>query len=54
MLRTATYLTITKHANFSLFRPGKKPEDKNRANLWWVDVNGDRKADMVWLDKFGG
>jgi hypothetical protein len=32
----------------------KKPEDKNRANLRWVDVNGDGKADMVWLDKFGG
>ncbi|KAL6228704.1 hypothetical protein BDW75DRAFT_246424 [Aspergillus navahoensis] len=32
----------------------KKPENKNRANLWWVDINRDGKADIVWIDKFGG
>jgi hypothetical protein len=32
----------------------KKPEGKDQANLRFVDVNGDGKADIVWLDKFGG
>ncbi|KAL2821315.1 SGNH hydrolase-type esterase domain-containing protein [Aspergillus cavernicola] len=32
----------------------KKPEGKDRANLRFIDINGDGKADMLWLDKFGG
>jgi hypothetical protein len=32
----------------------KKSEDKDRANLRWVDVNGDGLDDMLWVDKFSG
>lgn len=32
----------------------KKSEDKDRANLRWVDVNGDGRDDMLWVDKFIG
>jgi hypothetical protein len=32
----------------------KKTEDKDRANLRWVDVNGDGRDDLLWVDKFNG
>ncbi|KAF5566618.1 fg-gap repeat domain-containing protein [Fusarium napiforme] len=32
----------------------QKPEGPDRANLRWHDVNGDGKADMIWVDKFNG
>lgn len=32
----------------------KVAQDKDRANLRWADVNGDGKADMLWVDKFTG
>lgn len=32
----------------------KKSEDKDRANLRWVDVNEDGLDDMLWVDKFSG
>jgi hypothetical protein len=32
----------------------KKPEGKDRANIRWVDVNGDGRADMLWVNKYNG
>lgn len=32
----------------------KYSEQKDRANLRWVDVNGDGRDDMIWVDKFVG
>ncbi|PKK43057.1 hypothetical protein CI102_13335 [Trichoderma harzianum] len=32
----------------------KKSEDKDRANFHWADVNGDGRADLLWVDKFNG
>jgi hypothetical protein len=32
----------------------KFSEDKDRANLRWVDVNGDGLDDLLWVDKFIG
>ncbi|RMZ77642.1 hypothetical protein DV738_g4290, partial [Chaetothyriales sp. CBS 135597] len=32
----------------------KKTEGKDRANLRWVDVNGDGRDDLLWVDKFTG
>ncbi|KAG5761188.1 hypothetical protein H9Q72_010693 [Fusarium xylarioides] len=32
----------------------QKPEGPDRANLRWHDVNGDGKADIIWVDKFNG
>ncbi|KAJ4264235.1 hypothetical protein NW762_005429 [Fusarium torreyae] len=32
----------------------KKAEGADRANLRWHDVNGDGKADLLWVDKFNG
>lgn len=32
----------------------KFAESADRANLRWADVNGDGKADMIWVDKFNG
>ncbi|KAL2826697.1 hypothetical protein BDW59DRAFT_160888 [Aspergillus cavernicola] len=39
---------------YTNMRQVKKPEGKDRANFQFVDVNGDGKADMIWLDKLGG
>lgn len=27
---------------------------KDRANMRWADVNGDGKADLLWIEKFSG
>ncbi|KAK8050097.1 esterase [Apiospora phragmitis] len=32
----------------------KVTEGADRANIRWEDVNGDGRADMIWIDKFDG
>lgn len=32
----------------------KYSDEKDRANLRWVDVNGDGIDDMIWIEKFTG
>ncbi|KAL3471764.1 SGNH hydrolase-type esterase domain-containing protein [Aspergillus californicus] len=50
-----TYASVSDaEAGFRYIAQVKKPEGADRANIRWVDVNGDRKADMVWLHKYGG
>lgn len=59
----ADYLCMSKngyirvnHHNDELFDVGqvKFSEDLDRENFSFADVNGDKKVDMIWLDKFGG
>ncbi|KAK1755378.1 hypothetical protein QBC47DRAFT_300196, partial [Echria macrotheca] len=40
--------TLTWHQQF------KFSEGKDRANLRFADVNGDGRADLLWIDKFNG
>ena len=42
------------NGNYEYMNQVKKSEGADRANLRWVDVNGDKRADMLWVDKFSG
>lgn len=51
--RTWGYLNYD-DGNLTYISQFKKTEDKDRANLRWVDVNGDGRDDLLWVDKFIG
>ncbi|KAK8026760.1 hypothetical protein PG991_003816 [Apiospora marii] len=58
------YLCIDKDGRTTAFLHGpegwvdygqvKVTEGADRANIRWEDVNGDGRADMIWIDKFDG
>ncbi|KAL2256741.1 hypothetical protein VTK26DRAFT_1190 [Humicola hyalothermophila] len=52
--RTWGYLNFDGGKRLELHSQFKFSEGKDRANLRFADVNGDGKADLLWVDKFNG
>ncbi|KAH6856359.1 hypothetical protein B0I37DRAFT_402917 [Chaetomium sp. MPI-CAGE-AT-0009] len=52
--RTWGYLNSNGGGALTYVSQFKKTEGKDRANLHFADVNGDGKADFLWVNKFNG